>query len=59
MTAADMEAVKQLVLKYGGVTKAKALAENSYKSARSDFAASSLAKTRLARKVDQTPFEEN
>ena len=27
MTAADMEAVKQLVLKYGGVTKAKALAE--------------------------------
>ena len=27
MTATDMEAVKQLVLKYGGVTKAKALAE--------------------------------
>ncbi len=27
MAAADMEAVKQLVLKYGGVTKAKALAE--------------------------------
>ncbi|WP_304653516.1 polyprenyl synthetase family protein [uncultured Ligilactobacillus sp.] len=27
MTATDMEVVKQLVLKYGGVTKAKALAE--------------------------------